>query len=179
MGSESKSGVSVSLSPSGQVKLLEALADGSAHTMAELVLVSGLPRRQVEDTLAELKAQRQAIRGRQVIALDQDSREVAAREIDEYRDYLRNVKSASSPDLLAEIRQIVADVPKPKANLDHVQATAETVFKRGQMLATEFYLKSRSILFLGDHDLTSICLKMISPSTRVVVSDIDEDLLNY
>lgn len=147
--------------------------------MAELVLVSGLPRRQVEDTLAELKAQRQAIRGRQVIALDQDSREVAAREIDEYRDYLRNVKSASSPDLLAEIRQIVADVPKPKANLDHVQATAETVFKRGQMLATEFYLKSRSILFLGDHDLTSICLKMISPSTRVVVSDIDDDLLNF
>ena len=78
-----------------------------------------------------------------------------------------------------ELVRAIATGPTSDTNLDHVSATAETALRRALFLATRFDLDQRTLLCVGDHDLTSLALALVSPETRVEVVDLDERVLEH
>ncbi|CAO5241362.1 Methyltransferase [Frankia sp. AgKG'84/4] len=167
------------------------------RTLRELVQESGLPRRSVEEILACLGADlRPAAGERQVLR---------AGTVDHYRamiDYTGLRESTPIDPLAAEIRrhgalvttlhELIAAAPRPRAEFDHVPATAATVVRRAVWLASHYDLREARLLCVGDHDLTSLAVALLAerdagrgtaaaagggPSVTVV--DIDEDLLEY
>lgn len=86
---------------------------------------------------------------------------------------------AGASEFLDSMQEIVTGAPKADANLDHVSATAETGVKRAYFLHKNYDVAALRILFLGDHDLTSLALAHLYPATSLTVVDIDERLLNY
>jgi N4-bis(aminopropyl)spermidine synthase len=60
-----------------------------------------------------------------------------------------------------------------------VAATADTVLRRALLLGTRFWLPGAHLLCVGDHDLTSLAVRMIHPEVEVTVVDIDERILGY
>ncbi|OZM73720.1 putative methyltransferase [Amycolatopsis antarctica] len=81
--------------------------------------------------------------------------------------------------LLAATTRDVAEVPVPLAALDHVQATPETVLRRALWLDERYDLRTARLLFLGDHDLTSLAVRAVRPEADLTVVDLDERLLAY
>ncbi|MDT0330487.1 bis-aminopropyl spermidine synthase family protein [Nocardiopsis lambiniae] len=79
----------------------------------------------------------------------------------------------------AEIARAVAEGPASDPDLDHVTATAETALRRALFLTTRFDLDDRTVLCVGDHDLTSVALALTRPRARVLVVDIDERVLAH
>jgi hypothetical protein len=77
------------------------------------------------------------------------------------------------------IGRLVAGAPRARRELDHVAATPETLYRRAEFLAERYSLEGADVLFLGDHDLTSLALGLAVPGTRIAVVDVDEDLLAY
>jgi hypothetical protein len=86
--------------------------------------------------------------------------------------------AASDPNLAAVARAI-AGAPPPIHDLDHVAATPETVLRRALLIKRRYNFDGVRILFLGDHDLTSIACALTLPSARIAVCDIDERLLEH
>jgi N4-bis(aminopropyl)spermidine synthase len=82
-------------------------------------------------------------------------------------------------DLLPKVAEWVAEVPSPLAALDHVQATPETVLRRALWMDAQYDLASTRLLFLGDHDLTSLAVRAVCPSASLTVADLDERVLAY
>ena len=81
--------------------------------------------------------------------------------------------------LTKQLRALVGRVPAPKIELDHVQATAETVADRALLLGRSIDLVRSSVLLLGDHDLTALAIALLEPRCSITVVDVDEDLLEY
>lgn len=79
----------------------------------------------------------------------------------------------------AELVRAVAEGPTSDLDLDHVTATAETALRRALFLSTRFDLRDRTVLCVGDHDLTSIALTLVCPGVRAEVVDIDERVLAH
>ncbi|MCK9923781.1 bis-aminopropyl spermidine synthase family protein [Frankia sp. AgPm24] len=181
------------------------------QTLRGLVQGSGLPRRSVEIILRTLDGDlHTAADGRLVLR---------APTVDRYRSLIRYAQlRASAPvdPLAAEVRRhsalittmhgLIAAAPRPRADLDHVPATAATAVRRAVWLATHYDLREAELLCVGDHDLTSLALLLLaarasrsahgtdSPSSagtdgrapggtagglRVTVVDIDEELLAF
>lgn len=69
--------------------------------------------------------------------------------------------------------------PKARRNLDQFYATLETTAKRATFLQQKKVLSGRKLFFLGDDDLTSIAVSLISKPAEVTVADVDLRLLNY
>src|SRR5206468_2518626 len=46
-------------------------------------------------------------------------------------------------------------------------------------LTRNFEVEEHRVLFLGDHDLTSVALGLLHPNAETVVVDVDERLLSY
>src|SRR5262249_28834252 len=82
------------------------------------------------------------------------------------------------PDL-AVIRSDVDSVPPPLAALDHVQATPETVARRASWLNEQYELSGRTLLCLGDHDLTSLAVPAVNPAVAVPGADLDDRVLAH
>jgi hypothetical protein len=80
---------------------------------------------------------------------------------------------------LAELTRAVAEGPASDLDLDHVAATAETALRRALLLSTRFDLRDRTLLCVGDHDLTSVALALVCPGARAEVVDIDERVLAH
>jgi hypothetical protein len=80
---------------------------------------------------------------------------------------------------LAELARAVAEGPASDLDLDHVAATAETALRRALLLSTRFDLRDRTLLCVGDHDLTSVALTLVCPGARAQVVDIDERVLAH
>ncbi|MFE1169070.1 bis-aminopropyl spermidine synthase family protein [Nocardiopsis sp. NPDC058789] len=78
-----------------------------------------------------------------------------------------------------ELARAVAEGPASDLDLDHVSATAETALRRALFLATRFDLRQRTLLCVGDHDLTSLALALVRPDARVLVVDLDERVLAH
>ncbi len=88
----------------------------------------------------------------------------------------------ASPDdaaVLDEITRLVSRAPARRRELDHVVATPETCLRRARFLARTYALEGGHVVFLGDHDLTSLALALLVPEARVSVVDVDDDLLAY
>ena len=69
--------------------------------------------------------------------------------------------------------------PKPERNLDQFYATLSTVEKRVECLKSLPEFETRSLLFLGDDDLTSLAVSYYFPEKEIVVVDIDERILEF
>ncbi|GAA1778531.1 bis-aminopropyl spermidine synthase family protein [Actinomadura chokoriensis] len=85
------------------------------------------------------------------------------------------------PAVLAATAALIGAAPPPVQALDHVPATAETVVKRARFMLDGFDLAGAHVLFVGDHDLTSLGLFAAggAPGLRASVVDVDERLLEF
>ncbi|MEC3892119.1 MULTISPECIES: bis-aminopropyl spermidine synthase family protein [Nocardiopsis] len=83
------------------------------------------------------------------------------------------------PRAASELVRAVAEGPASDLDLDHVSATAETALRRALFLDTRFDLRRRTLLCVGDHDLTSLALPLVRPGVRVLVVDLDERVLAH
>ncbi|QRP47311.1 bis-aminopropyl spermidine synthase family protein [Amycolatopsis sp. FDAARGOS 1241] len=145
--------------------------------LADLVRLSAAPRRSVEDVLMALEADLE--RSAAGVRISPD----ALPAYETYRlprlpDPLDDAVAAH-PDLLAELATQIAAVPAPLAALDHVQATPETVLRRALWLSARYDLRRSRLLFLGDHDLTSLAVRAVCPEAELTVVDLDERVLSY
>ena len=59
------------------------------------------------------------------------------------------------------MRALLARVPEPLADLDHVPATAATVLERVRYLHEHYELERCRVLLLGDHDATSLAFGVL------------------
>ena len=74
---------------------------------------------------------------------------------------------------------IVSKFKQDKSQLDHISATSETAIKRALYIYNHYDTKHCKIAMLGDHDFTSIALKIIDPNVELLVLDIDNDILKF
>lgn len=82
-------------------------------------------------------------------------------------------------DLQPLVARLIERAPAPRRRLDHVAATPDTCRRRASFLAGRYWLSGARVLFLGDHDLTSLALALLRPGARLSVVDLDDDLLEY
>lgn len=160
-----------------------ALLTEGPCTLAELIRATAVPRRTAEQVLDLI--------GHDLVA---DGARFRIREgkISHYRDRIgyQQLAASSLPDpvgqRLAERAGLVHDMagwidaaPEPAPGLDHVPATPQTVVRRGLWLDGTFDLAGANVLFLGDHDLTSLAVAAISPAANVAIADVDERVLAH
>jgi hypothetical protein len=80
----------------------------------------------------------------------------------------------------AGMEELLADVPEPLADLDHVPATAATVLDRVRYLHEHYELDRCRVLLLGDHDATSLAFGALGAEVReLAVVDVDQRQLRY
>ncbi|GAB4084976.1 hypothetical protein GCM10028784_16060 [Myceligenerans cantabricum] len=165
----------------GHREALAMLVDGA--TLADLVRVTALPRRLVEQVVAAL--------GADLLAED-DVLRIRPESTADYRELAGTAQLAATglglpgddrlpaaAGLLRDMEQIVAAAPRPRRALDHVPATPETAVRRALWMDGTYDLAGATLLCAGDHDLTSIVTCLRNPAARAVVVDVDEDLLAY
>ncbi|EOD69781.1 bis-aminopropyl spermidine synthase family protein [Amycolatopsis vancoresmycina] len=156
-------------------RVLDLLRTGD-HDLGELVRLSTAPRRSVEAVLAALGDDLDRSGDRLRI-----SPGVAASYLQYHAPRFADPldEAVTTHDLLPKVAEWVAEVPSPLAALDHVQATPETVLRRALWLDAQYDLTSARLLFLGDHDLTSLAVRAVCPSAALTVVDLDERVLAY
>lgn len=144
------------------------LAEGWTR-FEDLVRDTGLPRRSVEELLTEL--------GEDV---ERDRASLRLRPGTE-RKWLDHVGRPTTPprDLAEVIEAHLADVPPPLPALDHVQATADTVLRRALWLDEHYDLGQVRIVFVGDHDLTSLAVRELRADADLAVVDVDDRVLEH
>ncbi len=85
-----------------------------------------------------------------------------------------------SQSFLHSMTRLVKELPiSPVRHLDHVSATPLTCIRRALFLTKNYELAGAKILFLGDHDLTSLALALVRPDVEMTVVDVDERILGY
>lgn len=105
-------------------------------------------------------------------------------------DHLKNILNLEATHsrvdletLLASITSIVRNFTKHNPDLDHISALPETCYKRAQFLIDHFDIETCHILFVGDHDLSSIALALLAKhlnlNYHIYVVDIDDHVLSY
>lgn len=134
-----------------------------------LVRDTGLPRRSVEDLLAELADD-----------VERDGTALRLRP-GTAQAWLDHVGRRANPphDLAARIERHLADVPPPLPALDHVQATLDTVVRRALWLDEHYDLGRLKLVFVGDHDLTSLAVRELRADTDLAVVDVDDRVLEH
>lgn len=83
-----------------------------------------------------------------------------------------------------EIFDITSKFTLHNKNLDHVSAVSQTLLKRVEYIYNNNDVENSKILFLGDHDFTSIALAYILKKLKIKnytisVVDIDDNILNF
>lgn len=87
--------------------------------------------------------------------------------------------AVNQSEILSKLSEALSDRPSPTWQLDHVPATTETVWRRATYMRDTFNLHDATVVMVGDQDMTSIALALVSPSTDIVVVDIDERVLSF
>jgi hypothetical protein len=98
------------------------------------------------------------------------------------QDALREPNYDPPPEITHELDpRTVAEwqsrLPAPDRNLDHVQATPETVVRRARHLHETYWLDGAHLICVGDRDLTSLATATVSPGVTVSVIDVDDGVL--
>jgi N4-bis(aminopropyl)spermidine synthase len=159
------------------------LAGGEFRSVAELVCMTGAPRRTVEAVLRAAGPHLESS-GERVRISPARARTYAAEfgcgEGEPARDPWEELARRDSA-ALAEAARLTERAPPAQRELDQVPATPETVLKRGHYLLRSFDLRGAHVLCVGDHDLTSLGLFLAGGAAglRVSVVDADERLLAY
>ncbi|WP_367135419.1 bis-aminopropyl spermidine synthase family protein [Saccharothrix sp. HUAS TT1] len=158
-------------------RVLDLLA-GDWHALAELVRLPAVPRRTVQELLTAVGDDLETSGDRHRLAPGKAADYAEFRVRGDLADPLAEPVSRHA-EQLRSISADIAAVPPPLAALDHVQATAETALKRALWLDATYDLDGRTLLCLGDHDLTSLAVCAVNPAVDVVVVDVDDRLLEY
>ncbi|EFC86620.1 protein of unknown function DUF43 [Parafrankia sp. EUN1f] len=184
-------------------EILSLLTRGSQPIEA-LIALTATPRRAVEDLLRSIGGDLEespeglrirpdlTARYREFFGLDEltapadDHRVGAARAAGlgpaEGFDATESAGPAADPESAARVRALAALIegaPAPRRDLDHVAATAPTLARRASWLCSTYDLAGRRVLFVGDHDLTSVALARACPLADITVVDLDERTLAY
>jgi hypothetical protein len=155
--------------PGARLSLLRSLFNGPS-SLDDLVRVSALPRRDVEDFLASLDGI-ELDESEQRYILAANSRDGYQQLLDEFTKRRPLLAPADEDELRRVAERLIGSVPAPRRRYDHVQATPETVVRRVKWLTENFDLSSRPVLFVGDHDLTSLLLAHVVADARLAVVD--------
>ncbi|MEV0390859.1 bis-aminopropyl spermidine synthase family protein [Nonomuraea sp. NPDC050643] len=156
---------------------LSLLCDGQWWTQPDLVRQTATARRTIEALLRELPLEREG-----------DKLRVPLIDTPAYQDLLALAPPPEDPvahllphytHVLDRLTALVAGAPRARHVLDHVSATPETVLRRALLLGARFWLPRARLLCVGDHDLTSLAVKLVHPETDVTVVDVDERILAY
>ncbi|TMR21234.1 putative methyltransferase [Nonomuraea turkmeniaca] len=156
---------------------LTLLCDGQWWTLADLVRASATSRRTIETLLRELRLEQ-----------DGDRLRVPLTHTPDYQDLLAVAPPPEDPvahlvphyaHALERLTESIAGAPRARHVLDHVSATPDTVLRRALLLGARFWLPGTRLLCVGDHDLTSLAVKLVHPEADVTVVDIDERILAY
>ncbi|TDE41878.1 putative methyltransferase [Nonomuraea mesophila] len=156
---------------------LALLCEGRWWKLAGLVRETATSRRTIEALLRELPLERSGDAFRVPLARThafQDLFAVAPPPEDPVAHLLPHYSG-----VLDRLSTLVAGAPRARHVLDHVAATPETVLRRALLLGARFWLPGARLLCVGDHDLTSLAVKLVHPETDVTVADIDERILAY
>lgn len=160
------------------------------RSLTELVAATALSRRAVERLVRALDQDGALARDGGPAGADEPDRDDGGRRR-ESRYVLTDPALAArcapppvgaGPDLrglAARLAPLIAAAPRADRHLDHVAATPESVARRARWMADELYLPGATVVFVGDHDLTSVALGMVAPDVRIVVVDVDDRLLTY
>ena len=145
--------------------LLGTLASGP-HKVDRLVSESGLSHRSVMEVIQRLQPWVEALpRGYRL------------------HEAVPIPAAAGGREPYESVRRLVAGLieaaPARRRRLDHVTATPDTCLRRARFLADRYWLGGARVVFLGDHDLTSLALALLHPAARLSVVDVDDDLLEY
>ncbi|WP_228011279.1 bis-aminopropyl spermidine synthase family protein [Nonomuraea phyllanthi] len=156
---------------------LALVCDGQWWTLAGLVRETATSRRTVEALLRELTLERKG-----------DAFRVPLTHTPDYQHLIALAPPPEDPvahllphyaAVLDRLEGLVAGAPRARHTLDHVAATPETVLRRALLLGARFWLPGSRLLCVGDHDLTSLAVKLVHPETDVTVADVDERILAY
>ncbi|WP_431893373.1 bis-aminopropyl spermidine synthase family protein [Nonomuraea sp. bgisy101] len=156
---------------------LMLVCDTQWWTLADLVRESATSRRSIEALLRELRLERQGERFR-----------VPLLHTPDYQDLFAVSEPPADPvahllphyeHVVKRMRDLIGQAPAARQALDHVSATAETVVRRALLLGARFWLPGGRVLCVGDHDLTSLAIRLVHPECEVTVVDIDERILAY
>jgi N4-bis(aminopropyl)spermidine synthase len=168
---------------SRRLRRLVALLTEEPLDLASLIQRSALPRQTVQDVLSA--AAGDLLRDGDMAAI-QPGKVPAYRERFGYHQLARTELADPLADRLAEAAAIVqvmtalaAEAPRARTDLDHVPATPETAVRRALWLDSTYDLAGAVLLFVGDHDLTSLAVGQVSPGAELVVVDIDEATLEF
>ncbi len=89
------------------------------------------------------------------------------------------VVNESFNDILAHFRGIFNNRPSETAEFDQGVVPPENSIKRVEFLYERGDLHGKSIMFLGDDDLTSVAMALTKLSSRIVVIEVDDRIVNY
>ena len=82
-----------------------------------------------------------------------------------------------------KMQEIISGFSFHNKNLDHISAIPLTCCKRAEYISNKYDVSHCNLLFLGDHDFTSIAVAMLSKSRninyKITVIDIDNNVLSY
>ncbi|MFI7446865.1 bis-aminopropyl spermidine synthase family protein [Nonomuraea sp. NPDC049714] len=156
---------------------LTLLCDGQWWTLADLVRQSATSRRTIEELLRELRLERSGDRFRVPPTHSPDYQDLLA-VAPPPEDPVAHLLSHYGP-VLERLGELIAKAPRARHTLDHVAATPDTVLRRALLLGARFWLPGARLLCVGDHDLTSLAVKLVHPETDVTVVDVDERILAY
>ncbi|WP_182897136.1 bis-aminopropyl spermidine synthase family protein [Microbispora sp. H10830] len=157
---------------------LALLSGGRWWTLADLIRETATSRRTIESLLRVLPLEHSGDHVR--IPIDQVNRYNAG--VDTDISGLGNPVAgmvAAHAETLERLETLIAGAPRGRHALDHVSATAETVLRRALLLGRRFWLPGARLLCVGDHDLTSLAVRMVHPEVEVAVADIDDRILEY
>ncbi|MEW9548575.1 bis-aminopropyl spermidine synthase family protein [Nonomuraea sp. NPDC050783] len=172
---------------------LALLCDGRWWTLADLIRATATSRRTIEALLRELHLEHRDAEHRDAEHRGSEHRgagrfRVPPTGTPAYQDLLAVAPPPEDPvahlvphypDALDRLTRLVAGAPRARHTLDHVSATPETALRRALLLGARFWLPGARLLCVGDHDLTSLAVKLVHPETDVTVVDVDERVLAY
>jgi hypothetical protein len=156
---------------------LMLMCDGQWWTLADLVRETATARRTIEALLRELPLEHK-----------DGTFRVPLTDTPAYQDLLALAPPPEDPvghliphysHALERLTTLIAGAPRARHVLDHVSATPETVLRRALLLGARYWLGGARLLCVGDHDLTSLAVKLVHPEADVTVVDIDERILAY
>lgn len=156
------------------------LSDGAWHTISELVWTAAASRRFVERVLDHLGSWIESSDDR--LRLDPRAATHLAERLGcsgvTAPESLVGapLQAREAESLVRQLQDVKARLPR-RRELDHVVATAETCVRRALFLDSAFDLRQIPLLFLGDHDLTSLAVAFLRPEAQITVVDVDEQVL--
>src|SRR5690625_1815192 len=163
--------VRASVHSRGQRYVLGMLTEGW-QPLDRLIREPGIARRTVEELLTAIGDD---------LETRENSYRLAPGVIDSYRHafVLPAAPTVTYPQALPRLRELITSGPRPDAALDHVTATPESVLRRAEWLRDHYDLTRARVLCLGDHDLTSLALGLVTPTTSITVVDLDDRILEH